>query len=78
MNPMNEITRRLPFFTPLRLKLPSIPVTVPLVVPFTTIEAPMSGSPLVSTTTPLHKDGCCCIVKPFEEASAPDILGLAG
>ena len=35
-----------------RLKLPSKSVTVPLVVPFSTTLAPMTGSPVASFTIP--------------------------
>ena len=41
-----------PFFTPSNVKLPSISVIDPLVVPFTTTEAPVTG-PNSSSTTPV-------------------------
>ena len=39
-------------FTPDRMKSPSIPVMVPLLVPFTMTVTPIIGSPEVSFTTP--------------------------
>ena len=41
-----------PFFTPSNVKLPSISVTFPFVVPFTSTVAPVIG-PKASSTTPL-------------------------
>ena len=55
---MNENTRRVPFFTLLRTKSPSIPVTVRLVVPLATTDTPISGSPFGSATTPLQAADC--------------------
>ena len=40
-----------PFFTFSKVKFPSIPVTLPLVVPFTTTDAPATG-PKASFTIP--------------------------
>ena len=78
VKPMNDTTRRLPFFTPLMTKSPSIPVTVPLVVPFTTTETPMSVSPLVSLTTPLHAEVCCCMVCTTDAEAPGTALAPAG
>lgn len=39
-------------------KSPSRPVMVPLVVPFTTTDAPITVSPDASFTTPVHVDYC--------------------
>ena len=35
-------------------------VIVPLVVPFTTTDAPITVSPVASTTTPVQAPFCCC------------------
>lgn len=51
-----------PFFTLGILKSPSNPVIVPLVVPFTTTEAPMIVSPFRSTTVPVQ-EVCCTTYK---------------
>ncbi|EJW91786.1 hypothetical protein EVA_20106 [gut metagenome] len=61
------------------LKLPSISVTEPLVVPFTRILTPISGSPFASFTLPftvinspdcMEEAGACCFLDktmcPFE------------
>ena len=48
-----------PFFTFDNEKSPSSPVMVPLVVPLTTTDAPMTVSPCESFTTPLQVDVCC-------------------
>ena len=48
-----------PFFTLLKENLPSKSVTVPLEVPFTSIEAPITVSPRSSTTTPVQVEVCC-------------------
>ena len=50
-----------PFFTFDKEKSPSSPVIVPLVVPFTTTDAPMTVSPVASLTTPVHVPLCCVI-----------------
>ena len=47
-----------PFFTLEREKLPSKSVITPLVVPFTTTEAPITG-PIASTTVPVAVSLCC-------------------
>ena len=49
-----------PFFTPGKEKLPSKSVIVPVVVPFTTTEAPITG-PIASTTVPVAVSLCCVI-----------------
>ena len=49
-----------PFFTPDKEKLPSKSVIVPLVVPFTITEAPITG-PIASTTVPVAVSLCCVI-----------------
>ena len=46
-----------PFFTPSRVKLPSISVMMPFVVPFTITDAPATG-PNSSSTTPEHFPFC--------------------
>ena len=48
-----------PFFTLLKENLPSTSVTVPLEVPFTSTEAPITVSPRSSTTTPVQIEVCC-------------------
>ena len=50
-----------PFFTFDKEKSPSSPVIVPLVVPFTTTDAPMTVSPVASLTIPVHVPLCCVI-----------------
>ena len=52
---MLEISSLVPAATRIS-KFPSMSVTTPLVVPGTTTEAPMTGSPFVSTTLPLVMD----------------------
>lgn len=54
-----------PFFTLEILKSPSSPVIVPLVVPFTTTEAPIIVSPFWSTTIPVHALFCCTLCTPM-------------
>ena len=46
-----------PFFTPSNVKLPSMSVMFPLVVPFTTTDAPATG-PKSSSTTPVTFPFC--------------------
>ena len=46
-----------PFFTPSNVKLPSMSVMFPLVVPFTTTDAPATG-PRSSTTVPVTFPFC--------------------
>ena len=50
-----------PLLTLDKEKSPSIPVIVPLVVPFTTTEAPMTVSPVPSFTIPVQAPFCCVI-----------------
>ena len=50
--PIKDIWIISPFFTPSSVKLPSISVIVPLVVPFITTDAPATG-PKASSTTPV-------------------------
>ena len=52
MYPIKEIWIKSPLFTPSNEKLPFMSVIVPLVVPFTTTDAPATG-PKLSTTTPV-------------------------
>ena len=58
---MYDTVKVLPGFTPAMSKLPFKSVMPPFFWPFTVtvIEAPMMGSPLVSSTTPLQAF-CCC------------------
>ena len=50
-------------------------VIVPLVVPFTTTEAPITDSPVASFTSPLHIPACCVVAKEFApEAVAVEIV----
>jgi len=53
----------------LRVKIPSRSVVVPIAVPFTTIVAPITGSPFSSVTTPEIVLSVCCEMR-FEEAFA--------
>ena len=53
-----------PFFTLERLKSPSSPVMVPFVVPLTTTDAPMTVSPVESSTTPVQVPFCWAIIAP--------------
>ena len=50
-----------PFFTFGKEKAPSKSVMVPLVVPFTMTEAPITVSPSASLTTPVAVSLCCVI-----------------
>ena len=59
-----------PFLTPLMENLPSMSVIAPLVVPFTTTDAPMTGSPAPSFTIPLQASFCCCTETDSLEAYA--------
>ena len=54
---MNEIWITSPFLTPSKVKLPSISVIVPLDVPFTTTDAPVTG-PKSSSTVPVTFPFC--------------------
>ena len=49
-----------PLFMPFKVKAPSKSVIVPLLVPFITTDAPVTG-PIVSFTVPLRTDVCCVI-----------------
>ena len=72
--PMKEIWMTLPFFTSLRLKLPSVSVIVPFVVPFTTTDAPAIG-PNSSSTVPVTFPFCWEIaVSCFSGAKSADAL----
>ena len=53
-----------PLLTLLISKLPSKSVIVPVVVPFTRMDAPMTASPCESITTPLQVLLCCVISTP--------------
>ena len=59
--PTNVICRVVPTFT-FSENLPSMSVTIPLVVPFSTTLAPIIGSPFASTTTPVTVCICICSV----------------
>lgn len=51
---MNEMVSELPGLTFSKENLPSKSVIVPLVVPATTTDAPITGSPVASFTTPVQ------------------------
>ncbi len=53
------MTKRLPVLQRI-VKFPSISVMVPLVVPFSSTLAPITGSPLASTIFPCICCACCC------------------
>ena len=55
---MYEITNCLPFAGTSSSKFPSKSVTVPTVVPFTIIEAPITGSPSSPITLPVTFEVC--------------------
>ena len=75
---MKEITMISPFFTPSKVKLPSISVMMPLVVPFTITDAPATG-PKSSSTIPEHFPLCWEMFMLCLEGivSAPTIVGSA-
>ena len=54
------------------MKSPSTPVMVPLVVPFTTTEAPITVSPVASLTTPLQAEFTCCAASTSFERGGVD------
>ena len=60
---MQDTTRTSPGFTPLREKLPSMSVTVPVEVPLIWMEAPITDCPLASRTTPEHALFCCAEIE---------------
>ena len=73
---MKEITMISPFFTPSKVKLPSISVMMPLVVPFTITDAPATG-PKSSSTIPEHFPLCWEMFRlsPTIVGSAQALLG---
>lgn len=52
------MVKELPDFTLSSVNLPSKSVMVPLVVPVTTTDAPITGSPVASFTTPVQVVDC--------------------
>ena len=56
------------------VQLPSKSVIVPLVVPFTCTVAPITGSPVASTTCPFTVPVCITVCTPF--TSANTVCGL--
>ena len=53
------------FSETIRLKFPLMSVIIPFVVPFSTIFAPMIGSPIASFTTPVILRLLCCVTEVF-------------
>ena len=67
------------FLSALRVKLPSMSVTVPNVPPTTLTEAPITGSPVSSTTLPFTTTCCAKALadrnKPAESVAVLRALG---
>ncbi|MEN8124199.1 MAG: hypothetical protein ABFR32_03640 [Bacteroidota bacterium] len=64
VKPIYEITKIASSLLVTIEKLPSKSVTVPIDVPFISIDAPAKGTPFSSLTVPLISR-CCCLVKLF-------------